>query len=416
MKDLALQVARQLHDAGYQALWAGGCVRDMLLGLTPHDYDVATDAVPGQVRKLFPRTIAVGAQFGVIEVLGPEPGLHIQVATFRSDGSYSDGRHPDSVKFGTPHDDAERRDFTINGLFFDPLKNTVIDYIGGQDDLKKRVVRAIGNPVDRIQEDKLRMLRAIRFVSRFGFELDQGTADAIVALRNDINQVSIERITDELKKMLVHFQRGLALKWLVELQLLPVLLPMFNWQGVTGMSDVFQTVQHLPPKVSFPLAWAALLQDLQTHLRPNQPISRHEIHDTFGKRFRLSLAEIAHVEYLLHSQNIGLDAHKQPWALLKPILAHPHRDDLLTLLEATLPASSNHDPQGIAYFRERMSTWTIDQLLPPPLVTGEDVAALGIPHGPRYKQLLDAVRTEQLNETITTRQQALGLLQQLAAS
>lgn len=414
MQELALLTVKRLREAGYTALYAGGCVRDMLSGTVPHDYDVATDATPTQVRKLFRKTLAVGAQFGVIEVLGNEPGLHVQVATFRSDGNYSDGRHPDSVRYGTAQEDALRRDFTINGLFFDPLADQVIDYVGGQQDLQKKIVRAIGNPLERIKEDKLRMLRAIRFVSRLGFELDQSTANAIVSKRQEIKQVSAERITDELKKMLVHPHRLQALNWLLDLQVLPVLLPEFNWTEAKGNSNLFSVTSQLPAHVNFPLVWAALLEDAHKTLRPKESISRHELHDNFGKRFRLSLAEIAHVEYLVDSYRIQLNALELPWAKLKPMLADPRRDDLLVLMEAAAKSIPQY-ADSLKYCQERLQVWTKEQLEPAVLVTGEDVAALGIPPGPRYKQLLEAVRTAQLNEELGDRTQALQLLQKLAS-
>src|SRR5690242_2559491 len=181
-RDFALDVVRRLRQAGHEALWAGGCVRDELLGLTPQDYDVATSARPEQVRSLFRRTIAVGMSFGVIEVLGPRTEgdwLKVQVATFRSDVSYSDGRHPDAVVFSSAREDALRRDFTINGMFFDPLENRLIDYVGGQEDLQARVLRAIGDPKQRFAEDKLRMLRAVRIATRFELEIEPATAEAI---------------------------------------------------------------------------------------------------------------------------------------------------------------------------------------------------------------------------------------------
>lgn len=417
MKQFALQIVSHLREAGFTALWAGGCVRDMLLGSTPHDYDVATDATPNQVRKLFRRTLAVGAQFGVIEVLGDEPGLHVQVATFRSDGSYSDGRHPDSVKYGTPQDDALRRDFTINGLFYDPLKEEVIDYVGGQADLKLRIVKAIGDPVQRIEEDKLRMLRAIRFVSRLAFDLDTKTADAIKMMHAHLKQVSAERITEELKKMLIHKERLKALHYLTQLKLLQTLLTEFAWPTeITPDSPFeFRLVHNLPAEVSFPLAWAALLLDVQRQLRSSQLLLKSELHESLGSHFRLSSAEIAHVEYLVLTLDVLREAHRLPWAQLKPILAHPQRVDLLALLDAGIQGL-HWSREGHDYCLERLQHWSMDDLQPPALVTGQDVAELGIKPGPRFKELLDAVRNEQLNQTITNRDQALELLKRLAAT
>src|SRR5438477_3421554 len=220
-REFAVEVVRRLRAAGYQALWAGGCVRDELLGLVPKDYDVATDARPEDVRRLFPRTVAVGMSFGVIEVLGPRARastapLRVQVATFRSDVSYSDSRHPDAVVFSSAREDALRRDFTINGMFFDPLENRLIDYVGGQEDLKARVLRAIGDPATRIAEDKLRMLRAVRLAARFELAIDPGTWAAIRDMAEQITIVSAERIADELRKLLVDPQRSRGVNLLCE--------------------------------------------------------------------------------------------------------------------------------------------------------------------------------------------------------
>ncbi len=177
LEPAARAIVQRLQDAGYQALYAGGCVRDRLRGVEPHDYDIATDAKPAEVQRLFPRTVAVGAQFGVVCVI--EAGTEFQVASFRADGLYIDGRHPESVVFSSPEVDAQRRDFTINGLFFDPIRDELIDYVGGRRDLEARVLRAIGNPADRFREDRLRMLRAVRFAATLGFEIEPATWTAV---------------------------------------------------------------------------------------------------------------------------------------------------------------------------------------------------------------------------------------------
>ena len=195
-RDFAEEVVRKLQSAQFQAYWAGGCVRDQLLGRVPKDYDVATNAQPEQIREVFGRrrTLAIGAAFGVITVLGPKPAGQVDVATFRRDAHYSDGRHPDSVTFSSAEEDASRRDFTVKGLFFDPLSETVIDYVGGQEDLRGRVVRAIGDPQARLAEDKLRMLRAVRFAAVLDFQLDRATLEAITAMADQLPAVSPERI------------------------------------------------------------------------------------------------------------------------------------------------------------------------------------------------------------------------------
>src|SRR5688572_18170248 len=223
----ALEIVQKLRAAGFEALWAGGCVRDQLLGLVPKDYDVATTAKPEQIRDVFGRrrTIPIGAAFGVVTVLGPRAAGQIEVATFRSDSTYSDGRHPDSVTFTDAQHDAQRRDFTINGLFFDPVANEVVDYVGGQDDLKRRKIRAIGDPRLRLREDKLRMLRAVRFAATFGFEIEPETFRAIKDMAADISSVSAERIGMEIRRMLVDPNRADALRLLRETNLLEHVLP-----------------------------------------------------------------------------------------------------------------------------------------------------------------------------------------------
>jgi tRNA nucleotidyltransferase/poly(A) polymerase len=408
MRAFAFDVVQTLRQAGFSALWAGGCVRDLLLGQDPHDYDVATDARPAQVQKLFKRTIAVGAQFGVIEVLGPK-GMHVQVATFRSDESYSDGRHPDAVRFSSPQEDAQRRDFTINGLFFDPIKEEVIDYVGGQADLKSKIVRAIGNAPERIKEDKLRMLRAVRFVSRLGFQLDPTTRTAIKTMSDQITQVSAERITDELKKMLTPPTRASAITLMLELSLLANLLPEATNESC---EKTFMLLTHLPEEtVSLPLAWASLLFDLGI-CKIDEPPSISFLNE-LAARFRLSNQERDHISWLIQQLPLVRSADQLEWADLKPILASPLNADLLTLLDAAC-VGLGWQKAGLDYCRERLQFWTQEQLDPPALVTGEDVANLNVKRGPDFKKLLDAVRGEQLNEKIKTRDEALDLLKRLA--
>src|SRR5207253_3745413 len=275
-RDFAISVVRRLQEAGHQALWAGGCVRDERLGLTPKDYDVATDARPEEVRRLFRRTVAVGMSFGVIEVLGPRTDagmLKVQVATFRSDGAYSDGRHPDAVVFSSAREDALRRDFTINGMFFDPIDNQLIDYVGGQEDLQAKLLRAIGDPTARFAEDKLRLLRAVRFATRFDLALDPATEQAIRAMADQVTVVSAERIAEELRRLIVYPQRSRGVNLLYQTGLaaavLPDLLPTMGLpQGPpsapTGdlWDHVLAVLDHLGPTPSFPLAFAALLHDV----------------------------------------------------------------------------------------------------------------------------------------------------------
>src|ERR1700719_2193357 len=271
-RQLAEHICRVLRDRGHQAYLAGGCVRDLLLGREPVDYDVATDATPDRVQELFPDSLAIGAKFGVVFVT--DGRTQVEVATFRSDVGYSDGRHPDRVEYASsPEEDVKRRDFTINGLMLDPFSNEVLDFVGGQKDLRAGIIRAIGNPEDRFREDKLRMIRAVRFAARFHYAIESGTFVAIAKLAPDIFQVSAERIRDELTKILTEGAARRGFELLDELGLLPHVLPeIARMKGVEQPpqshpgGDVWihtlLMLQMLPAGVSPTLAWGVLLHDV----------------------------------------------------------------------------------------------------------------------------------------------------------
>jgi poly(A) polymerase len=400
-REFATDVVRRLRAAGYQALWAGGCVRDMLLGREPDDFDVATDATPDQVQKLFRKSVAFGASFGVVEVLGPKP-LKVQIATFRSDVSYSDGRHPDAVVFSSPEEDARRRDFTINGMFFEPLEGKVIDYVGGQDDLRAGILRAIGDPAQRFAEDKLRMLRAVRFATRFRFKLDPTTAHAIHSMAGEITVVSAERIADELRKLLTGPWRAEGMRLLADVNLLNPLLPELASAG--RWPRPLRVLERLPAEASFPLALASVLQDLG-------PTAAGEI----CRRMKLSNAEREHVEWLAKMHLCLCDAaHMRPSAL-KPVLAHPAIGELLALHRANAEAAGQ-SAEHVHFCEEKLREWSRDELDPPPLLTGGDLQALGIRQGPIYKRLLDAVRVAQLDGAVTTNERAMDLVKRLVAN
>src|SRR5262245_31192301 len=246
-REFALEIAQKLRTAGFEALWAGGCVRDQLLGITPKDSDVATSAKPDEIRDLFGRrrTLPIGASFGVIMVLGPRDAGQIEVATFRTDAAYSDGRHPDSVTFTTAEQDAQRRDFTINGIFFDPVASEVVDFVGGQNDLERRVIRAIGAPRLRLNEDKLRMLRAVPFAAAFEFTIDAETLRAIQEMAAEIHLVSAERIGMEIRRMLLDSHRAVALSLLRDTGLLPQVLPEVASLSETAFSETQRVLSAL---------------------------------------------------------------------------------------------------------------------------------------------------------------------------
>jgi poly(A) polymerase len=411
-REFAIDVVRRLRQAGYQALWAGGCVRDELLGVEPADYDVATSARPEDVERTFSRTVARGKSFGVVEVIGPRRAdgsfPKVQVATFRSDGAYVDGRRPESVVFSTAEEDAQRRDFTINGMFFDPLDGKVIDYVGGQADLKAEVLRAIGDARDRFREDKLRLMRAVRMAARFGFPIEEQTAAAVREMAAQITVVSAERIADELRKMLVHPNRVRAMRELDDLGLRKPILPEFDADS-TGAHwrHALATVGALtgsrwpvaePP--SFPLAFAALFQEFGPAIAANR-----------ARRLKLSNAEAGRIRWLVENRQSLRDAPTMRASKLKPILVHPAIGELLALHRAD--AVTGGRPVEHVDFCERMLRETpTEELNPPPLLTGDDLLARGWQQSPLFKKVLDAVREAQLEDQVRTRDEAVRLAEE----
>jgi poly(A) polymerase len=437
-REFAIDVVRQLRDAGHEALWAGGCVRDELLGLTPKDYDVASSARPEEVRRLFRHTVAVGMSFGVIEVVGPltdEGRLMVQVATFRSDVSYTDGRRPDAVVFSTAREDAERRDFTINGMFFDPLDGRLIDYVGGQEDLRGRLLRAIGDPHVRFAEDKLRMLRGVRIATRFGLTIEPTTAIAIGEMAGEIRVVSAERIADELHKMLTDRRRAEAMRLFLDLGLakpvMPELLPMVGLaQGLpsapTGdlWDHVLRVLDLLGDGASFPLAFAALLHDVGKPRVVARTADRYTFysHEHVGKRIALEICErlklsndeTDRIGWLVEKHQILADVRQMRTSKVKTLLAHPGIRELLDLHRADALAS-NRGVEHVEYCEQLLREWGDADLNPPPLVTGHDLMKMGIEQGPIYKKLLDAVREAQLDGTVKTFKEARELILKLLA-
>ncbi|MBX3397369.1 MAG: CCA tRNA nucleotidyltransferase [Gemmataceae bacterium] len=385
-REFAIDVVRRLQGAGFRALWAGGCVRDELLGLEPQDYDVASDATPEQVKALFRRCVAVGAAFGVVEVLGPRgpdgEWLKVQVATFRNDGTYTDGRRPDTVTFSSPEEDAQRRDFTINGLFFDPVRNEVIDYVGGQDDLQAKVLRAIGDPVARFSEDKLRILRAVRIAARFELTIDPATRDAATAMAPQIQAVSAERIAEELRKILAHRNRVRGAELLADFDLLTPILP--EVQRIDS-----KLLAGLSVDAPFPLAFATLLL----------PVGK-AVAGQIARRLKLSNDEKDRIEWLV-ANRAGLRnaSHLRP-SERHPLLTHPGIGDLLALMRAE---GRFEDAEQCSHL---LRTTPPDVLDPPPLLTGNDLVAMGWKPGPKFKTILDDVRRKQLDGELTTRADA----------
>jgi poly(A) polymerase len=435
-REFAIWVVEQLQNAGHQALWAGGCVRDELIGLTPKDYDVATDARPETVQHLFRRTLALGASFGVIEVLGPRQNhefLKVQVATFRTDGGYSDGRRPDQVVFSSDREDALRRDFTVNGMYFDPIKSQLIDYVGGQEDLHARILRAIGEPELRFQEDKLRLLRAVRIATRFELTIEPRTESAIKAMAKELPVVSAERIAEELRQLLVHPRRVHGLNLLMDLGLaeaiLPELLPMKGLpQGLpskpTGdlWDHVMRVLDLLGPAPSFPLAMATLLHDVGKPGTAGRTEERYTFYhheqlgarmaDAIALRLKLSNAERERIVWLVEKHQYLANARQMRPSKLKTILSAEGIHELLTLHRADALATGK-DIDHVEYCEELLREWTPTDLNPPPFITGNDLKGRHLPPGPIYKKLLDDVREAQLDGTIRTREEALALLERL---
>jgi poly(A) polymerase len=446
----ALEAIRLLRRHGHQALWAGGCVRDLLLGREPADYDVATSATPEQVMRIFPQTYAVGAQFGVVlvplrtlvplKVLGgPEAQGHIEVATFRSDGAYLDGRHPDSVRYTTsPRHDVERRDFTINGLLLDPLSpqpNTphgeLLDYVEGRRDLERQLVRTIGPPSQRFAEDKLRMLRAVRFAARFGYRIDAATLEAIRSLAPQIHQVSCERIRDELTKMLTEGQARRAFQLLDESGLLREVLPeIARMKGVEQPpqyhpeGDVFVhtllLLAGLPAGCSLTLAWGALLHDVgkpATFRRAPDRI-RFDGHVEIGARIaadllarlRFSNRDRDQILALVDNHMRFADVRKMKDSTFKRFVRLPEFDEHLAMHRLDCLAS-HANLELYDYTRERLAALPAGAERPAPLLNGHDLIAAGYHPGPHFAEILAAVEDAQLEGLIATREEAQGFVE-----
>jgi len=406
-KTFAREVVQKLVDSGFEALWAGGCVRDELLGLVPADYDIATSARPEQVRKIFPRTVAVGASFGVIEVIGPPLAngkpMMIQVATFRADLGYTDGRRPDAVRYCSAQEDALRRDFTINGMFYDPIACKLVDYVEGQKDLNNKILRAIGDANVRFAEDRLRMLRAARLVPRFDLSLDETTKAAIIANSSAIGTVSPERIADELRKIFQHPSRVFGVSLFIELGLAKQIFPeVFSTETVGMYSDIIAVLRYLPKVSSFPLVLASLLQTLS---------SKHA--EETCRRFKLSNVEIDATRSLVQFKDALLSPDQLRLCQLKKILVLPIIDDLLSLVSANL-LSLGQDINAVEYCLRKLAEWPQEILDPLPLVGGEDLKSLGLKPGPKFKQILDLIRDEQLDGVLKIRAHALLRAEELS--
>lgn len=387
----ALQIITALRTQGHVALLAGGCVRDRLLNRVPKDYDVATDATPDRVREIFPRARSVGAKFGVILV--HKYGHNIEVATFRTDGPYSDGRHPESVTFGTEFDDARRRDFTINGLFYDPIGERVIDHVSGRDDLDHGIIRTIGDPEERFAEDHLRMLRAVRFATRLGFEIEPQTAGAIKRLAQDLKTISPERVWQELEQVLADPEREKGWALLLETGLRKHLSA--HWAQVDSDDLVQDRLAALPGRmIDAGLGLAALFAGA----------SKAAVTKSCDA-LRLSNRMARRVGWLVAWLESAREEHALELADLKLLMANVGWPQLLDLLQADLSATGG-DPGAWVRLRNRASSIDAEDVAPPPLLTGDDLSTMGMSPGPRMGELLEALYRAQLNDQIRSRDAA----------
>jgi poly(A) polymerase len=463
VKDFAISIVRKLRDNGHQAYLVGGCVRDLLLGREPADYDVATDASPDQVMRIFPDAYAVGAQFGVVLVPVPReartsleearktdgselastdehaavPGHShkscVEVATFRCDVGYSDGRHPDEVRFSRqPREDVQRRDFTINGLLLDPEKNEVLDFVGGQSDLRAKIVRAIGDPKLRFAEDKLRMLRAVRFAARFEYTIEPTTFAAIQQLAPQIHHVSRERVRDELTRMLTEGHARRAFELLDQSGLLHEVLP--EIEAMKGVEqppefhpegDVFVhtllLLEQLPRPCTATLAWGALLHDVgkpPTFRRAPDRI-RFDNHVEVGvkmaeaicRRLRFSNDDTEQILALVDNHmRFGVAQRMKP-STFKKFIRLPRFGEHMELHRLDC-LSSHRSLQTYDYTREQIANLPSEEVRPQPLVGGDDLIAAGYVPGPLFKQILGAVEDAQLEGRLETKEEALAFVEE----
>ena len=455
MKETAIGIVKKLRQEGYSAYFAGGCVRDQLMGIPPKDYDVATNARPSQVMRVFPRTVAVGAQFGVVLVLSDEH--QVEVATFRSDGNYADGRHPDEVTFA---DDARldvmRRDFTINGLLWDPLTETLLDYVGGQDDIRGRVIRTIGEPVQRFQEDKLRLMRAARFSARFNFELEAKTRDAIQVLHHQILQVSKERLRDELIKIVTEGYASRGIQLLETLRLLRPILPEISdlqgveqppefhpegdvWVHTLLMLQLMDETKREMTQGSNPTAtdWTTLPaqgNSLGTGVYPSVSLALGVLLHDVGKpqtfeikdrirfnnhceigarmavqicdRLRLTNRQTERVAQLVRDHLKFKDLPQMRPATLKRFLRQEGFEEHLELHRLDcLGSHRNLDLWRMT--KDHLDRLAPEEIRPAPLISGDDLITLGYRPGPIFKEILKAVEDAQLDLLIQNRTEAL---------
>ncbi|MGO8705307.1 MAG: CCA tRNA nucleotidyltransferase [Candidatus Brocadiia bacterium] len=419
----AERIVQTLRAAGHEAYFAGGCVRDMVMGVEPHDYDIATSARPEEVVRLFSRSLTVGAQFGVVVVLAGEGSF--EVATFRADAPSTDGRHPDSVQFCSAREDVARRDFTINGMLYDPVERRVMDWVEGQEDVRDRVIRAIGNPEERFAEDKLRLLRAVRFAARLGYAIEEKTYAAMVRMAPHAGEVSPERVRDELVRILTGPNAGRAVRIMHDTGLLkPVLAEIEALAGVEQPpqfhpeGDVLEHTCAMLDGMRNPsteLAMAVLLHDVgkpQTQTFAER--IRFDDHDQAGaeiardvcRRLRFSNDQLEQIVSLVGSHMRFMAVQRMKLSTLKRLLALSRFDEHLELHR--LDCISSHGKlDNYEFLQQKLKEFSSEQIAPEPLVTGRDLIEMGYKPGPVFKRILDAVREEQLEGRLASREEGI---------
>jgi len=431
-RDHAVVILQTPRQRGHQAYFDGGCVRDLLLGLEPGDYDIATSATPDDVMRIFPESYDVGAQFGVVLVptaaADDSAAQLVEVATFRSDIGYSDGRHPDQVRFSKDaREDVQRRDFTINGMLLDPFTNDVLDFVGGRKDLEAKIIRAIGDPGLRFAEDKLRMLRGVRFAARFDYEIEPATFKAIQRLAPQIHQVSRERVRDELTRMLTEGQARSAFLLLDQTGLLHEVLPEIEAMKAVEQppqfhpeGDVFVhtllLLDKLPKGCPPTLAWGALLHDVgkPATFRVAPDRIRFDGHVEVGvkmageicRRLRFSNDDTEQILALVEHHMRFAHALRMSESTFKKFVRMPRFDEHLDLHRIDCQ-SSHGDLTTYRFIREKISALPPEAMRPAPLITGDDLIAAGYMPGPRFKEILSAVEDGQLEGRLQNRGQAM---------
>lgn len=428
MKSEAIKIVKKLHNAGFKAYWAGGCVRDIVMGRESKDYDIATNARPDQITKLFDKTVPVGISFGVVKVLSAK--FEFEIATFRSDGQYLDGRRPEEVHFTNEKEDAYRRDFTINGMFYDPSENKIIDYVNGQQDIKAEIIRTIKSPKDRFSEDRLRLMRAVRFAVRFQYKIDPQTFQAIKEMASGITQISGERIREELQKMLTGPNPDDGIKLLEEVGLLNMILP-----EVSAMIGVKQPEEFHPEgdvwehtllvlkkmnKPTFELAMGALLHDagkpstfsIEDRIRFNNHCEvGARIAKEIGERLRLSKKQVEHIsELVLHHLRFK-DVQKMRESRLKRFLRLPNFSEHLELHRLDCLASHGN-LNNWEFCRNKLSELKPEEIKPKPLINGFDLIKMGFKAGPLFKEILTSAEDACLEGKIKTQDDAMKFVRE----